>query len=69
MQAERGATDLPGELIPNADIKIVGHGPSICPHCDVHVGHSYWVHRALQHPALNPPPPRAEGKSKKKKKT
>ena len=54
--------------IPNADIKIVGHGPTECPHCGKYVGQSYWTHRALSHSQLNPPPPRAEGKTKKKKK-
>jgi len=54
-------------VIKNADIKIKNHGPDHCPHCDVYVGHSYWTHRALIHSELNPKPPRAEGKPKKKK--
>ena len=55
-------------VIKNADMKIEGYGPDHCPHCGVHVGHSYWTHRALVHSALNPQIPWGEGKSKKKKK-
>lgn len=68
MEAGRHSTDSARDLIPNADIKIVGYGPEVCPHCDVYVGHSYWTHRALIHSALNPSPPRTEGKTKKKAK-
>jgi hypothetical protein len=42
--------------------------PEICPHCGTPCGFHYWIHRALVHPELNPQPPRAEGKPKKKKK-
>lgn len=68
MQAERPTDDQARDLIPNADIKIVGHGPKECPHCGEYVSQSYWTHRALRHSALNPPPPRTASKGKKKKK-
>lgn len=48
------------------EIEVTGI-PSTCPHCGVFTGQSYWVHRALVHPELNPKPPAPETKPKKKK--